>query len=73
MARFFPNPEEIPLSDQIKALGDDELLDFWEETQFLDKFLQEDVPPNVAATKEYERMIILELQLRTCMRSCEGR
>jgi fructose-1,6-bisphosphatase len=70
MAQFFPYFNNIPLEDQIKALADDELLDFWEETQLLNKFLSEEeeeemhYQPNTA---EYEQAILQELRLRSCM------
>lgn len=72
MAQFFPHPEDFPLTDQIKALADDELLDFWEETQYLEKFLEEELDEGESQL-EYERLILLELQLRSCQRSlCFG-
>lgn len=68
MAQFFPYFENITLEDQIKSLGDDELLDFWEETQFLDKFMgEEEQEPVPVHSWEYERLILQELQLRSCM------
>jgi hypothetical protein len=68
MGRFFMQTEDFPLSEQIKSLGDDELLDFWEETQYLDKFLEEEMSHEGVYTLDYERIILMELQLRTCMR-----
>ena len=69
MGQFFLNTDEFPLADQIKSLGDDELLDFWEETQYLDKFLEEEFNPNSEYTVEYERLILQELQIRSCRRT----
>jgi len=68
MGRFFMQTEDIPLTDQIKSLGDDELLDFWEETQHLERFLEEEFRPEGEFSMEYERLIVQELQLRSCMR-----
>ncbi len=68
MARFIPNTMNFPLEEQIKTLGDDELLDFWEETQYLEKFLDEDLFNENESSGEYERIILQELQLRSCMR-----
>ncbi len=68
MGRFFMHTEDIPLTDQIRSLGDDELLDFWEETQYLEKFLEEDRSMPSDQTLEYERIILQELQLRSCLR-----
>ena len=69
MARFFPFPEDLPLTDQVKTLGDDELLDFWEETQTLDSYLGEDSYTQAPFPRDYERIILRELQLRSCLRN----
>jgi hypothetical protein len=71
MGHFFPNTDQFPLEDQIKNLGDDELLDFWEETQYLERLLQEDESPEVDHSVEYERVILQELMLRSCRRTLE--
>ena len=69
MAQYSPNQDQFTLEDQIKTLADDELLDFWEETQYLAKFLgQSDTPGEVEYNPEYERLILQELQVRTCRR-----
>jgi len=68
MANFIPQAHHFPLEEQIKTLGDDELLDFWEETQFLEKMLGEEFDPGEAPTQEYERIILQELQFRSCKR-----
>ncbi len=68
MARFFMQTEDFPLTEQIKSLGDDELLDFWEETQYLEKFLEEEFAIEGEYPVEYERIILQELQLRNCLR-----
>lgn len=68
MGRFFMQTEDFPLAEQIKSLGDDELLDFWEETQYLEKFLEEEYSYDGEYPVEYERIILQELQLRTCLR-----
>lgn len=62
MGQFYPGDDEFPFEHQIKTLADDELLDFWEETQFLDRSM--DGPP-LSSHLEYERLILMELQLRT--------
>ena len=69
MGHFFQQIEDFPLEDQVKSLRDDELLDFWEETQYLEKFLEEEFNPGTASSLEYERVILQELQLRSCLRS----
>ena len=69
MGQYAAFDEQISLEDQVKSLGDEELLDFWEETQQLTKLLdQEDPLESVDYNPEYERIIIQELQLRSCGR-----
>ena len=66
MARFLPNEDPFTLEDQLKILGTDELLDFWEESQLLDKYLdanEHDGPPS----NHYENAILNELRLRYSM------
>lgn len=69
MGKFHLDPEDLSIADQIKSLSDDELLDFWEETQYLERFLDEEFSPETVTTVDYERIILLELHVRTCMRS----
>ncbi|MGD9608589.1 MAG: hypothetical protein AB7U59_04170 [Desulfovibrionaceae bacterium] len=71
MGQFFPDSDQFPLEDQIKNLGDDELLDFWEETQYLERALVEDENPQAEHSVEYERVILQELRLRSCRRTLE--
>lgn len=71
MGQFFPDSDQFPLEDQIKSLADEELLDFWEETQYLDRVLIEDEVPEPANSQEYERAILQELMLRGCLRPLE--
>ncbi len=68
MGRFFMQTEDFPLSEQIKSLADDELLDFWEETQYLEKFLEEELSTEGFYSQDYEKIILLELQFRSCLR-----
>ncbi|WP_027179863.1 hypothetical protein [Maridesulfovibrio bastinii] len=75
MAQFSAT-DNITVEDQIKALANDELLDFWEETQFLAKMLAQESPEqiqqaNIQYNPEYERLILQELQLRSCMRTLD--
>lgn len=65
----FSLTENITLEDQIKSLANEELLDFWEETQFLAKMLEQDNQENVQYSPEYERLILQELQLRSSMKT----
>ena len=68
MAQFLPSTMQFPIEEQIKTLGDDELLDFWEETQYLERFLEEESSGPAEASSGYERLIVQELQLRSCRR-----
>ncbi|WP_428559706.1 MAG: hypothetical protein ACP59X_14800 [Solidesulfovibrio sp. DCME] len=69
MGQFFPDADQFPLEDQIKNLGDDELLDFWEETQYLERMLVEEDNAEPNHSVEYERVILQELMLRSCRRT----
>ncbi|MFO8032358.1 MAG: hypothetical protein R6U22_07420 [Desulfohalobiaceae bacterium] len=66
MAQFFPYFEEVSVAEQIKSLPNDELLDFWEETQYIDKFMEREEPAPVYSL-EYERAVLQELQIRSCL------
>lgn len=69
MGQFLPDTDQFPLEDQIKTLADDELLDFWEETQFMDRLPHEETPvSSPVANLDYERLILQELMLRSCQR-----
>lgn len=72
MGQFLPDSGQFPLEDQIKNLGDDELLDFWEETQYLERILVEEESSEAEHSMEYERVILQELMLRSCRRTLEG-
>jgi len=80
MGQFAISDESFTLEEQIKSLGDDELLDFWEETQHLTRLMAGDAPPGelplsgsltsdtpsgVMPHPEYERLILQELQVRS--------
>jgi len=86
MGQIAISDESFTLEEQIKSLGDDELLDFWEETQHLTRlmggeahlsgdlpllgelpFLGE-MPGAERLHPEYERLILQELQVRSCRR-----
>lgn len=66
MGQYFPENDHYPLEEQVKSLADDELLDFWEEAQLLERPMAEEAPP--VSQLEYERIILQELMLRSCMR-----
>jgi hypothetical protein len=66
MGQFANADEHLSLEEQIKSLGDDELLDFWEETQHLLKLLNSGEPVSEEQVHpEYERLILQELQVRS--------
>lgn len=67
MATWAQN-EDIPFALQIKQLADEELLDFWEETQQIESALRAEYQQSVAPAQDYERLIVMELQLRSCQR-----
>ncbi len=69
MGQFMAGHDNYPLEEQIKTLGDEELLDFWEETQHLDRFLEEEAGIQDESNLEYERLILQELRLRSCLKS----
>ncbi|CCO24533.1 hypothetical protein [Maridesulfovibrio hydrothermalis] len=70
MAQFSPT-ENVTLEDQIKSLANEELLDFWEETQFLAKMLDQENREDIPYSPEYERLILQELQLRSSMKTLD--
>ena len=67
MAQFFPYFKDVNLTDQIKTMPDDDLLDFWEETQYLEKYLESGTEQIQGYSLEYERAVLQELQIRSCM------
>ncbi|MCJ2163749.1 MULTISPECIES: hypothetical protein [unclassified Pseudodesulfovibrio] len=56
------------LEAQVKNLADEELLDFWEETQQLARMLDQEEQTDLEYNPEYERVILQELQYRTCFK-----
>ncbi len=65
MAQSFPFGPEPDFQDEVKTLGNDELLDCWEQTQFVDAFMEGE-PMDQVQTTVYEQVILQELQLRRC-------
>ena len=75
MARSIPESDRLTLEEQIKTLADKELLDFWEETQYLARMLESgdgEPPEGIAYDPEYERLILQELQVRTSRQGLKG-
>lgn len=61
--------DDLPLEVQLKGMEDDELLDFWEETQVLERFISDEAASDTEYSIEYERLILMELQLRSCRKT----
>ncbi len=65
MAQHTSFVDNLTFEEQIKALADEELLDFWEETQQLAGLVSDDkLPQDAPYNPEYERLILSELQMR---------
>lgn len=65
MAQYAPFLDHVSIEDQLKSLEDDELLDFWEETQYITRAMCRDCDPDEGdVNPEYERLIVQELQVR---------
>ncbi|QGY41254.1 hypothetical protein GM415_14340 [Pseudodesulfovibrio cashew] len=65
MGQYAAFGDHASLEEQVKSLADEELLDFWEETQQVAKMLDEEEQPGIEYNPEYERVILQELQFRT--------
>lgn len=72
MGRLLSQNDYFSLEEQLKALGDDELLDFWEETQFLGKLLEPEMEEPQDYSPEYERLILQELQYRSSRKTARA-
>ncbi|MFO7728724.1 MAG: hypothetical protein R6X11_10395 [Desulfonatronovibrio sp.] len=68
MAYFLRHPDNYPLEEQVKSLGDEELLDFWEESQFLEIYVEDEHTINNNMVR-YEEVILKELHIRNYARS----
>ncbi|WP_319466710.1 hypothetical protein [uncultured Pseudodesulfovibrio sp.] len=66
MGQYASFNAQSSLEEQVKNLADEELLDFWEETQQLAKMLDQEEQTDLEYNPEYERVILQELQFRTC-------
>ncbi len=66
MGQYASFNDQNSLEEQVKSLADEELLDFWEETQQLAKMLDQEEQTDLEYNPEYERVILQELQFRTC-------
>ena len=66
MARALPPHEDLEtftLEEQLHNLNREELLDFWEESQLLDMYLDPDASQSSPSAR-YEQAVLLELQRR---------
>lgn len=68
MGQYAAFTDQDSLEEQVKSLADEELLDFWEETQQLARMLDEQEQSDIEYNPEYERVILQELQYRTCFK-----
>jgi hypothetical protein len=68
MGYFHEHSAPVSLNEHVKILGDEELLDFWEESQYLEGVLHEHHAVADQPSENYERLILQELQLRFCRR-----
>lgn len=68
MGQYASFSDNDTLEAQVKTLADDELLDFWEETQQLARMLDQAEQTDIEYNPEYERVILQELQYRTCFK-----
>jgi len=66
MGQYAAFRDHASLEEQVRSLADEELLDFWEETQQLAKLLDQEEVSDIEYNPEYERVILQELQFRTC-------
>jgi len=67
MAQFFPYFVDVNVADQVRSLSTKDLLDFWEETQYMEEKLTADPERMPTYNVEYERAVLQELQIRSCM------
>jgi len=67
MAQFFPYFVDARVADQMKSLSTQDLLDFWEETQYMEQKASTEPEAIPTYNMDYERAVLQELQLRSCM------
>lgn len=65
MAYLLKVSDNEPFDEHIKNLKDDELLDFWAETQQIEQVLRLEYDQQVVPAFDYEKLILLELQIRS--------
>lgn len=70
MAQATPFSDDMPFSQRVKSLADEELLEIWEETQQVEQLLNTEMHAAVSIAPEYERAIVEELRLRSTRSLC---
>ena len=70
MAQSTPFPDDMPFSQRVKSLADEELLEIWEETQQVEQLLNQEMRTAISIAPEYERAIVEELRLRSTRGLC---
>ena len=70
MARSTPFSDDMPFSQRVKSLADEELLEIWEETQQVELMLNREMQAAISLAPEYERAIVEELRLRSTRGLC---
>ncbi|MDD6088304.1 MAG: hypothetical protein PUB69_03185 [Desulfovibrionaceae bacterium] len=59
--------ENFSFEERIQGLGNEELLDFWRETQQIEQFLRAQSRDAIIPANNYEDLIVRELQKRVCL------
>ena len=70
MAQSTPFRDDMPFSQRVKSLADEELLEIWEETQQVEQLLNKEMRTAISLAPEYERAIVEELRLRSTRGLC---
>ncbi|HDQ40659.1 MAG TPA: hypothetical protein ENN39_06470 [Desulfonatronum sp.] len=68
MGYFNGQLASVPLDEHVKILEDEELLDFWEESQYMEGILEGEYAISPQIDGGYERLILQEIRLRFCRR-----
>lgn len=72
MGHFYDESHGVPLEEHVKILETADLLDFWEQSQYLEKYLaNDDSLPTGPVVTQYEWVILRELQFRSNMRDMD--
>ncbi|MDR3357948.1 MAG: hypothetical protein LBN96_03635 [Desulfovibrio sp.] len=66
MGSCIPFDDEIPFTDRIKTLSNEELMEIWEETQRIERLFSSELHLEISFAMDYEHAIVEELFLRAC-------